>query len=61
MLYAGGQSQYYEKSANRGFFSGSEQIIHFGLGQNAKVDKIEITYQAFSAEGGLLDALLGLF
>lgn len=41
----GGNMQYAEMSTTRGFFSSSEPLIHFGLGNTAKVDKLEIQWQ----------------
>ncbi len=43
-IYTGNEIQFLEKSANRGFFSGSETLLHFGLGNHSNVDKIEITW-----------------
>ena len=43
-IYTGNQTQFIEKTANRGFFSGSDLTLHFGLGNATTVDKIEITF-----------------
>ena len=43
-IFTGDQSQYIEKTVNRGFFSCSDQILHFGLGDFSKVDKVEIKW-----------------
>jgi hypothetical protein len=40
--YAGGKQQYQELTPTRGFFSASEQLLHFGLGEVATVDKVEV-------------------
>jgi hypothetical protein len=41
---ANGQKQYQEISPNRGIFSASEHLIHFGLGQTTQVDKLTIRW-----------------
>jgi enediyne biosynthesis protein E4 len=42
--YANGQKQYQEISPNRGIFSCSEHLIHFGLGDVAQVDKLSVRW-----------------
>ena len=39
-----GHLQFFEITAARGMFSSSEQIAHFGLGKDRKVDKLTITW-----------------
>ncbi|MFK7809071.1 MAG: VCBS repeat-containing protein [Saprospiraceae bacterium] len=36
--------QYQELTNNRGFFSASEPILHFGLGENTTVSKVEVVW-----------------
>jgi hypothetical protein len=43
-IYLGNDIQFLEKTANRGFFSGSDPLLHFGLGNYSTVDKIEVTW-----------------
>ena len=43
-LYCGDRQQYQEVTPTRGFFSSSSTILHFGLGDCASVDRIEITW-----------------
>lgn len=43
-IQQGGNVQYLEMTANRGFFSTSEPLLHFGLGSAATVDKVEIRW-----------------
>ena len=43
-IYTGDEIQFLEKTSNRGFFSGSESLLHFGLGNQSTIDKIEITW-----------------
>lgn len=43
-IQAGGQLQYLEMTPTRGFFSSSEHLLHFGLGNAASVDKLEIRW-----------------
>lgn len=43
-IYTGNEVQFLEKTANRGFFSGSDPLLHFGLGNHSTVDKVEITW-----------------
>lgn len=45
ITYAGGQTQYQELTPTRGFLSSSEHVLHFGLGKNANVDKVEVQWQ----------------
>ncbi len=40
----GGNIQYLEMTANHGFFSSSEALLHFGLGNVTTVDKLEIRW-----------------
>jgi hypothetical protein len=42
--YANGQKQYQEISPNRGIFSCSEHLIHFGLGQEAQIEKLSVRW-----------------
>ncbi|MCB0524107.1 MAG: VCBS repeat-containing protein [Lewinellaceae bacterium] len=42
--YANGQTQYQEISPNRGIFSASEYLIHFGLGQESQVNKLTVRW-----------------
>jgi hypothetical protein len=42
--YANGQKQYQEISPNRGIFSCSEHLIHFGLGQVSQVEKLSVRW-----------------
>jgi hypothetical protein len=44
ITYAGGKSQYQELTPTRGFFSSSEHLLHFGLGEVKTVDKLEIQW-----------------
>jgi len=39
-----GQKQYQEISPNRGIFSSSEHLIHFGMGQVEKVEKLSVRW-----------------
>ncbi len=42
--YADGQKQYQEISPNRGIFSSSEHLIHFGMGQESQVQKLSVRW-----------------
>ena len=42
--YANGQKQYQEISPNRGIFSSSEHLIHFGMEQIAQVEKLSVRW-----------------
>jgi hypothetical protein len=42
--FANGQKQYQEISPNRGIFSSSEHLIHFGLGKQTQVDKLSVRW-----------------
>jgi len=42
--YGNGEKQYQEISPNRGIFSCSEHLIHFGLGQTAQVEKLSVRW-----------------
>ncbi|MEK7258025.1 MAG: VCBS repeat-containing protein, partial [Bacteroidota bacterium] len=42
--YADGKSQYLELTGNRGFFSTSELLLHFGLGDAAQVDELVVQF-----------------
>ncbi len=42
--YENGEKQYQEISPNRGIFSCSEHLIHFGLGQTAQVEKLSVRW-----------------
>ena len=43
-LYSNGTVQLYENSIYRGFLSSVEDVIHFGLGANARVDSVIIEW-----------------
>ncbi len=43
-LYAGGKVQYHEHSTFRGYISTVEDVVHFGLGDMAKVDSIQVIW-----------------
>ena len=43
-IYSGGTTQYLERTSSKGFFSSSDPLIHFGLGNQTNVDKIEIVW-----------------
>ncbi|MCV9385191.1 VCBS repeat-containing protein [Reichenbachiella ulvae] len=43
-LYQNDKIQYAENHATRGFQSASEQMVHFGIGDNQQVDKVEVTW-----------------
>jgi len=42
--YANGAKQFQELNPNRGIFSSSEHLIHFGLGQLTQVDKLSVRW-----------------
>ncbi|HLP95445.1 MAG TPA: VCBS repeat-containing protein [Saprospiraceae bacterium] len=42
--YGNGQKQYQEISPNRGIFSCSEHLIHFGLGQESQIAKLSVRW-----------------
>lgn len=42
--YANGQKQYQEISPNRGIFSCSEHLIHFGVGQETQIEKLSVRW-----------------
>jgi len=42
--YGNGQKQFQEISPNRGIFSASEHLIHFGLGQTNQVEKLSVRW-----------------
>jgi len=42
--YSNGQKQYQELNPNRGIFSASEHLIHFGLGNISSVDKLSVRW-----------------
>jgi enediyne biosynthesis protein E4 len=42
--YAGGKVQYQEMTPSHGFFSASEYLLHFGLGEAQTADKIEVQW-----------------
>ncbi len=44
ITFDGGQVQYQELTPTRGFFSSSEHLLHFGLGDAATVEKLEIQW-----------------
>lgn len=44
MIETGGNRQYSTTTSVRGMYSTSEQIVHFGLGKNTRVEQIEITW-----------------
>jgi len=43
-LYAGNEKQYAMLSPTRGIFSSIEHLIHFGLGSNSTIDRVEVTW-----------------
>lgn len=43
-IFINGQMQYQELYTNRGFYSSSEPLIHFGLGKSKKVDRVEVRW-----------------
>jgi len=43
-IYAGGERQYQELTLTRGYQSAVDNILHFGLGQNTKVDSIVVIW-----------------
>ncbi len=43
-LTTGGLTQVLEKQLNRGFLSSADQPLHFGLGEMAMVDKMQVTW-----------------
>ena len=45
-VYSGNEKQHMMMIANKGFFSSSEPIMHFGLGERTKVDSIIFTWSA---------------
>ncbi len=49
-VYAGGAMQYQVVMANKGFFSSSERILHFGLGTSTMVDSIILHWPDGKAE-----------
>jgi len=42
--YGNGEKQYQEISPNRGIFSCSEHLIHFGMGQVAQINKLSVRW-----------------
>ncbi|MFN0213952.1 MAG: VCBS repeat-containing protein [Saprospiraceae bacterium] len=42
--YGNGEKQYQEISPNRGIFSSSEYLIHFGLGQTSQVNQLSVRW-----------------
>lgn len=42
--YGNGEKQFQEMSPNRGIFSSSEHLIHFGLGQVAQIEKLSVRW-----------------
>ncbi len=44
LRYATDQMQHQEMTFNRGFFSASEPILHFGLGDLSAVDRVEVVW-----------------
>ena len=42
--YGGGKVQYQEMTPSHGYFSSSEYLLHFGLGQAQTVDKIDVQW-----------------
>src|SRR5690606_12659073 len=49
-LYAGGMHQHQMLISSRGFFSSSEPVLHFGLGDITRVDSIRLTWPDGKAE-----------
>ncbi len=43
-IQVAGNLQYLEMTANRGFFSVSEPLLHFGIGSASNIDKVEIRW-----------------
>ncbi|MEZ4961270.1 MAG: VCBS repeat-containing protein [Saprospiraceae bacterium] len=44
ITYDGGKTQYQEMTPTRGFFSSSQPILHFGLGNTASIEKLEVRW-----------------
>ncbi|UZR96518.1 VCBS repeat-containing protein [Chondrinema litorale] len=42
--YDGGKKQYHEQNIYRGYVSTVEDIIHFGLGQSAKIEEVKVIW-----------------
>jgi hypothetical protein len=42
--FANGEKQFQEISPNRGIFSASEHLVHFGLGQQTQVEKLTVRW-----------------
>ena len=43
-LYTNNGMQYFEITGSRGMYSSSEQLAHFGLGENIKVEKLKVRW-----------------
>lgn len=44
LTFADGSTQYQELTPTRGFLSSSQHMLHFGLGKNANVQKLEVEW-----------------
>lgn len=44
LSYGGGMAQYHDHSTYRGYLSTVEDFVHFGLGNQTKVDRIEVVW-----------------
>ena len=43
-VYSNGSRQFFETTNVRGIYSSSEDVIHFGLGNNVKIDSLVVTW-----------------
>jgi hypothetical protein len=46
MLYANGKQQYQEQMPSRGYQSSVSPVLHFGLGQENKIDSLRVVWQS---------------
>jgi hypothetical protein len=46
MLFAGGQQQYLEQMPSRGYQSSVSPVLHFGLGEQEKIDSLRVVWQS---------------